>query len=121
MATTPGTLLRILRINIGAGAWLAPGLAGRLFGLDVAANPQAPYLARLFGIRDVALALGTSQTTRPSRRVWWRIGIACDLADAAAALIAGRNGTLSKPAAVLCGGAAVMAVGLGAAALAADE
>lgn len=40
------------RTAIGGGSWLAPRLTGRLFGLDPDANPQAPYLARLFGARD---------------------------------------------------------------------
>jgi len=44
-----------LRIMIGLASWTAPRLAGRIFGLDPEGNPQAPYLARLFGVRDVAL------------------------------------------------------------------
>ena len=121
MPTQPGQILSSLRLGVGASAWLTPNLAGRLFGLDTAANPQASYLARLFGIRDVALAIGTQQTTGPSRRVWWQIGIACDLADAAAAYLGGRNGTLSKATVVLAGGTAIAAAGLGVAAMQADD
>jgi hypothetical protein len=46
--------------------------------------------------------------------------MACDLADAAAGYIAGRTGVLPKPAAIMVTGVALLAAGLGAAALAAD-
>ena len=47
--------IAIGRIVVGSIAWLAPRQSGRLFGLDPEGNPQAPYLGRLFGARDVAL------------------------------------------------------------------
>jgi len=47
--------LATLRVAIGASAWATPRLAGKAFGLDAAGNPQSPYLARLFGIRDIAV------------------------------------------------------------------
>jgi hypothetical protein len=106
-----------LRGAVGAGAWLAPRLSGRLFGLDPVANPQAPYLGRLFGARDVALAFGLSTSRGGQRSQWLRIGIACDLADAAAGLLAGRRGELPKLGSVLVTAAALGAVGLGIAAL----
>lgn len=120
MSTEPAKILSSIRLAVGAGAWVAPGLAGKLFGLSPADNPQLAYMARLFGIRDIALAVGTNQTTGPSRRVWWQIGIACDLADAAAAYLGGRNGSLSKATVILAGGTAVAAAGLGVAAMQAD-
>lgn len=106
-----------LRAAIGAGAWLAPRLSGRLFGLDVAANPQAPYLGRLFGVRDVALAVGTSSSSGSERAQWLRLGVACDLADAVAGLLAGRRGDLPKPATFMVTTTALLAAGLGVAAL----
>jgi hypothetical protein len=51
--------LSTLRTAVGLGAWLTPRLAGKAFLLDPDGNPQSPYLARLFGARDVALAYGT--------------------------------------------------------------
>ena len=106
-----------LRAAIGAGAFLAPRVTGRLFGLDVEGNPQAPYLARLFGVRDAALAFGVATTGESQRAQWLQIGIACDLADAVAGLLAGRDGELPTPTAVLVTGTALMAAGLGIAAL----
>ena len=101
-----------LRGSVGAGAWLTPRLSGRLFGLDPDHNPQAPYLGRLFGVRDVALAFGLSTSSGAQRVQWLRIGIACDLADAAAGVLAGRRGELPKLATTL-----VTATALGGAAL----
>jgi hypothetical protein len=110
-----------LRGAVGASAWLTPRLAGRLFGLDVAGNPQAPYLARLFGVRDVALAVGLRSTNGPERGQWLRLGIACDLADAAAGLLAGRSGELPAVATVLVTGTALAAAGLGVAAMQGEQ
>lgn len=105
------------RASIGAGAWLAPNLSGRLFGLDPDANPQASYLGRLFGVRDIALAVGTAKSTGLDRKRWLMLGVACDFADAAAGVLAGRSGTLPKLATVLVTGTALAAAGLGIAAL----
>ena len=106
-----------VRGAIGTGAWLAPRLSGRLFGLDPAANPQAPYLGRLFAARDAALAFGLSSSTGSERAQWLRIGIACDLADAAAGLLAGRRGELPGRATILVTGTALGAAALGIVAL----
>ena len=114
------TTLVGLRSAIGAGTWLAPRIAGRLFGLDPAANEQLPYLGRLFGARDLALAVGTSSSSGAERARWLRIGIACDLADALAGVLAGRRGELPAAATVLVSATALAAAGLGVAALQAE-
>jgi hypothetical protein len=106
-----------VRASIGAGAWLAPRLSGRLFGLDVEGNPQAPYLARLFGARDAALAYGVATTTGVQRAQWLKIGLACDVADAAAGVIAGRSGELPAATAILVTATALTATVLGVTAL----
>jgi hypothetical protein len=110
-----------LRGAVGAGAWLAPRMSGRLFGLDPNANPQAPYLGRLFGARDVALAFGLSTSTGNQRANWLRIGVACDLADAVAGLLAGRRGELPMRSTILVTGTALAAAALGVVALQAAE
>jgi hypothetical protein len=105
------------RIAIGAGALLAPGLAGRLFGLKADGNPEAQYLGRLFGVRDVALGVGLLKARRKDRALWLQAGIACDAADTVAALIALRDGAAPLPvgaslplvaAAVAAGGVAAL-------------
>ena|SRR5947207_1030487 len=107
-----------VRMAIGASAWATPRLAGKAFGLDADGNPQSPYLARLFGVRDVALGVGTLTTTGESQRRWLMLGLFCDAADAAAGVLAGRGGYLPKLPTVLVTGTALVAAGLGAAALA---
>ena len=106
-----------LRIVIGLLSWFAPNLAGSLFGLDVKKNKQAPYLARLFGVRDVALGVGTLMASGEARRTWLQMGLLCDTADAAAAGIGHKDGYLDAQTAIMVAAPAVAAVGLGAAAL----
>ncbi len=98
-----------------------PNVTAKLFGLDPKGNPQGSYLGRLFGIRDVALAGFVTQSAGPSKKLAWQLGILCDLFDAAAAGLAGRNGTLPKHSAVMVGTTALAAAGLGVAALQAEE
>lgn len=110
-------LVRV-RTAIGAGAWLAPRLSARLFGLDPEANPQAAYLGRLFGVRDVALGYGlNASSTEEQRRQWLRIGVVCDAADALAGLFAGRRGDLPARSALMVTATALAAAGMGIAAL----
>ena len=106
-----------VRSAIGIAAWVAPKASGRLFGLDPDSNPQAPYLGRLFGVRDVALGVGLSSSRGAERQQWLRIGVACDLADAAAGVLAGRAGELPRRATVLVTATALAAAAMGIAAM----
>jgi hypothetical protein len=109
------------RIAVGASSWLTPRLAGRAFGLDTANNPQSPYLARLFGVRDLALGVGALTSTGESRRRWLTLALACDAADAAAGVFAGRAGYLGKLPTAVVTAAALAGVAMGVAALAGDD
>lgn len=106
-----------LRVAVGAASWGTPRVAGKLFGLDATANPQSPYLARLFGVRDIAFAWGTLSSEGDAQRQWLIAGIACDLADALAGIAGGRGGYLPRLSSVLVTGTALGAAALGAAAL----
>jgi hypothetical protein len=106
-----------LRLAIGAASWVTPRVAGKMFGLDAAANPQSPYLARLFGIRDAALAWGALSSEGDTQRQWLIAGLACDAADAVAGIAGGRGGYLPKFTSVLVSATALSAAALGAAAL----
>jgi hypothetical protein len=117
----PLQLLIGLRFVDGLGAWVAPRLFGRLFGLDPDRNPQAPYIWRLFGARDVALGVGALSTEGEERARWLQAGLACDVADTAAGVAAGARGYLGPVSAALVTGAAVGAAALGVAALWAEE
>ena len=106
-----------LRAVVGVSAWAAPDFSGRLFGLDPDANPQASYLGRLFGVRDLVLGVGTLRAEGDARKLWLQAGIVCDAADAAASLLGRRNGTLSTFSGVGTAVIALAAVGMGVAAL----
>jgi hypothetical protein len=121
MAASPLPALNGLRMAVGASAWATPNLAGRLFGIDPDDNPQASYIGRLFGVRDIALAAGAMASEGEDRRRWLQVGVAVDLADAAAGYIAGRTGVLPKSGAVMVTTVALAAAALGAAALAAPD
>ncbi|HEV3070827.1 MAG TPA: hypothetical protein VGY76_05310 [Solirubrobacteraceae bacterium] len=106
-----------IRIVVGALSWLVPRPAGKLFGLDAKGNPQAPYLARLFGVRDIALAYGAVSSEGEQQRQWLTVGLACDVADSVAGIAGGRRGYLPKFASVLVTATALGAAALGAVAL----
>ena len=107
----------IIRAAVGAGAWLTPRLSGKAFGLDADANPQSPYLGRLFGARDVALAYGTMTTTGEEQDRWLVAALGCDIADAAAGIAAWRGGYLKPFSSFLVTAAALNGVALGIVAL----
>jgi hypothetical protein len=83
----PVTGLSLGRIAVGLLSFLRPALAAKLFGLDVDNNPQGPYLARLFGSREVALGAATLLARGKTRRNLVVAGIGVDLADAATGVL----------------------------------
>jgi len=89
------------RVVVGAAAYLAPNLSGRLFGLDPDNNPQASYIGRLFGARDVALGAGVLRSPRKQKDAWVAAGMACDVADVGAGALAGIRGTLPPTSAAM--------------------
>ena len=111
------TAIGAVRLAIGVSSWATPRVAGKAFGLDTEDNPQAPYLARLFGARDVALGYGVLTTSGEAQRQWLAIGAACDVADAIAGVAGARAGYLPKLTGFLVTATAVVAAGLGFAAL----
>ena len=84
------------RMAFGVAAWLAPRPLGTALGLDIAGNPQAPYLARVLAVRDFVLAAGAYATEGEIQRQWVRAGLACDGADTLAGIAAGSGGYLPK-------------------------
>lgn len=116
-STNVVTSLAVARVAVGGVAFAAPRAAGRAFGLAPDDNPQAPYLARLFGARDAALGLGALTSHGDAQRHWVMVAAGCDAADAVAGLIGARAGYLSKPTAALVTAAALGGIALGAVAL----
>lgn len=78
----PVTGLSLGRIAVGAVSFAKPDVAAGLFGLDLANNPQSPYIARLFGSREIAIGVLTLVSRGTTRRNLVLAGIGIDLADA---------------------------------------
>lgn len=110
------SLLGSMRLVIGVGGLLAPRFGARVFGLQPERNPGLPYTMRLFAVRDAAMGAGLIAADPRDRHRWLDLGIASDVSDVGAALLAGRSGALPKRAAAMCAFAAAVAVGLGVAA-----
>src|SRR3954451_23221594 len=119
----PGRLLVMVRFVLGPTAWFAPKFFMVAMGMDPFKNPQAGYMSRLFGVRDVALGLGLVSTRGDARRLWWRLGILCDLGAAAAGVVSARHGELSPRPVLnrLIAIAGLVGASLGIAALASDD
>ncbi len=88
--------LALGRIAIGATAVASPSLTARLFRLDLARNPQLPYLSRLFGSREIALGLVTLMAKGSARRKLIALGMVIDGADGFAGYDAMRSGSVSQ-------------------------
>lgn len=115
MAMNPRAL-PFIRMAIGAGAWALPQLTGPLFGFQSMDNQESVYFGRLFGVRDVILGVGLLSTEGDAQRLWWRLGIVCDAADAAAGVL-GFRADAPKRAMVLSTATAASAVAMGVAGL----
>lgn len=110
------TSLATARIAIGTGMLLAPEPSLRLGLLDATAT-QAPYLARMFGSREIALGAITLLAPPAQQATLAKVGIAVDAADAVAGYLGIRSKALSTPTGVALTGVAVAAVVSGVAAL----
>jgi uncharacterized membrane protein YfcA len=113
-ALTARRTLAQVRLAIGVGAIVAPRVTGKLFGIDADANPAAPYLARIFGAREVYMATpflmpapGLDEAELASRAV------PVDALDSAAALVAGLRGYLPWRAAIPAAAAGALGTWLG--------
>ena len=107
--------LAVARIVIGAAAWVAPERSLRAGMLD--ADPQSPFLLRLFGVRDAALGVATLMAPPSAKPALLKVGMAVDGADAGAALLALRSGAIRPVTGMIFAGAALAAVASGAAAV----
>ena len=80
-------------------------------------------LAPLIGLMFALLGVGLLASSGDARRLWWNIGIACDLADAGSAMVelaAGRVPRNGRTAVMLLA-SPFLGAALGAAALAAGD
>jgi uncharacterized membrane protein YfcA len=94
-AFTARRTLAQARLAAGVGALVAPRLFARVLGIDPESNPAAPYLTRLFGAREVYMAVpflmpvpGLDETELAARAV------PVDATDAIASFLGGVGGYL---------------------------
>lgn len=103
-----------LRLAVGLSAWALPNTTERIFALPP--SPQ-PFVLRLFGARETALALAIQSLDPDRRRLALQVGVLIDGVDAVGGLVDFVRGRLAPRAAVLGSGGAVGFALLGMAAL----
>jgi hypothetical protein len=91
------------RITLATTALLAPRLAGRLFGLDFDAQPQAAVLTRLMASRNLALGVGLLVTSGPAGDAVARMNAAVDVIDLVGVAEETRRGAIPVRATVIGG------------------
>ncbi len=104
------------RVAFGVAALLAPGVFGRAIGGAAAAQGLAPMFLRMFGVRDLALGLGTILAVKHETPVrgWVEAGMLADAGDLAAAVLARQqlSPLAFKGTVAIAGGAAVSGAAL---------
>ena len=98
----------VARGALGVGAVLAPRALGRVFGVDAEHNPVAPYLMRLFGIREIFMAWDLHRTSDDDLERTVTSTIPVDAADAVASALAGAVGYLPRRAAAMSTATAIV-------------
>jgi|SRR3712207_2136981 len=81
------TSLSLARIVIGAGAYAVPERTLKALMLDHT-HPEAPFLLRIFGIRDLALGLATLLAKPEHKPALLKLGMLADAGDAGAGVLA---------------------------------
>lgn len=105
----PALSLAAARIVLGTVAVTKPAEGTRIFRLDSSANPQLPFMTRLFASREIALGAATLLANGPAQRQLVAVGVAVDVVDALAAYVAGSDRSVSRPTALMLGAPAVLA------------
>lgn len=109
--TPARTFLGVTRACIGIGAWIAPDLTTRLFGMDPASSNR--FIGRLFGARELALAAALLAAPPAALAPVAAIGAAVDSVDAVGGFDERRRGNLSTRATILGPVGAVLFAALG--------
>ena len=109
--TPARTFLGVTRLCIGIGAWIAPDLTTRLFGMDPASSNR--FIGRLFGARELALAAALLAAPPAALAPVAAIGAAVDSIDAVGGFDERRRGNLGTRATLLGPVGAVLFAALG--------
>jgi hypothetical protein len=111
MAMNPGERMGWLRVGVGVGMIVAPGV---ILGISDRrrATPTSAFLLRTIGIRDLVLGLGVVAAARSDRaddlRRWTSMALASDVLDVTASMAAG--GTIGVRDSMVAAGLAILAV-----------
>lgn len=115
------TVLSAVRSAVGVASWASPRHTWSAFGMGSYAGDARPaVVTRLFGARELALALAVRHPDPGVRRAALQAGVAIDSIDAVATLIAVRKGAPKVILLTFAAGALTFAA-LGVAALKQDE
>ena len=109
--TPARTFLGVNRLLIGLGAWLAPDLTVKLFGMDPARSDR--FVGRLFGAREMALAGALLAAPASALAPVAALGAAVDAIDSVAGFDERRRGNLGTRATILGPVGALLFVALG--------
>ena len=109
--TPARTFLGVTRACIGIGAWVAPDLTIRVVGMDPALSNR--FVGRLFGARELALALALLVAPPAAVAPVAALGAAVDSVDAVGGFDERRRGNLSTQATILGPAGAVLFAALG--------
>jgi hypothetical protein len=112
----PRRMLAALRLVVGTVSYASPRLAARAFAIDADESEAMPSAIRLFGARELVLGIGILGPDGASPR-WLALGAAADALDLVTVGLGVRARRLGPATAVIGGAMAVLAVGLGLAAL----
>ncbi len=116
-----GSVFSGLRAAVGVLSWTSPTAAGRVFGLgSVGTDPRVGVVTRLFGVRELALAVAIKSPDPVVRRRALQTGVVIDSVDLVASLVALGRGAPKITLLTFTAGAALFA-GLGLAALASES
>jgi hypothetical protein len=78
------TAMALGRLALGALSLASPRAGARLFGMERSLSPELTYMARVFGIRAIALGAGYLASEGEARRLWQRLAFARDISDTVA-------------------------------------
>ncbi len=113
-ATTARRSLAALRTAIGLGALLAPHQTGRIFGMDMASNVGAPFFARLYGARQLCMAVPVlTDAADIDQRMLARLGVQVDVTDTVSAIAAGARGYIPLRAVAISGAVSALSAAVG--------
>ena len=88
--------------------------------MESAVAPELAYMARIFGIRAIALGSGYLLSDGDARMLWQRLAFVCDISDTATGAAHARRGDLRGPTAAALTALTGTYAAFGAARIAAD-